>query len=56
MVYQELRAEKVVTVIVVHAKREQGLATAPLGFGQHDRVRIDSGIKECLHVPKPLLL
>ena len=56
MVRQKLRAKKVVAVIIIHAKSEQRLASAPLRFSQHDRVWIDSGSKEGLHVLKPLLL
>ena len=56
MIRQELRPEKIVAVIVVHAKREQRLAPAPLGFGQHDRIRIDARVEERLQVLESLLL
>ncbi len=41
VIHQELRAEKVVAVIVVDPKREQRLETASLCLSEHDRVRID---------------
>ena len=55
MVGEELRTQKIVAMIIIHTERQQRFTPATFRFGQHDRVRIDSVVKERLHVFKPLL-
>ena len=55
MVGQKLRPQEVNAMVIVHAKRQQRFAAAPLCFGQHDRVRIDARIEERFQIGEPLL-